>query len=184
MCWCLQTTVARLECAGVTVSVGIAPNLSATRCERTLSGEIRETRRSTWGRFCAQSRMAAAASVAYPCPQNARVNAQPSSGLPACAHVDGVQSRVSKIITPAWPTTCGSAAAVSKTNAPTPSVLQPSSIPSMIARTSSTAETRSLPKPCITSASEKRSYRSSASCGAGTRRQSLSVWRRCSNWSR
>ena len=80
MCWCLQTTVARLECAGVTVSVGIAPNLSATRCERTLSGEIRETRRSTWGRFCAQSRMAAAASVAYPCPQNARVNAQPSSG--------------------------------------------------------------------------------------------------------
>ena len=39
----LQTPVARLESAGVTVSVGIAPSLSATRWERTLSGEIRET---------------------------------------------------------------------------------------------------------------------------------------------
>src|SRR5437773_6867943 len=77
----LQMTVVRFECAGVTVSVGIAPSLSATRWERTLSGEIRETSRSIFGRSCAQSRMAAAASVAYPCPQCARVKAQPSSGL-------------------------------------------------------------------------------------------------------
>ena len=76
---CLQTTVARFECAGVTVSVGIAPSLSATRCERALSGEIRETSGPISTRFRAQSRIAAAASVAYPRPQNARVNAQPSS---------------------------------------------------------------------------------------------------------
>src|SRR4051812_15154416 len=66
-----QTTVVRFECAGVRVSVGIAPSLSATRWERTLSGEIRETSRSIFGRSCAQSRMAAAASVAYPCPSAA-----------------------------------------------------------------------------------------------------------------
>src|SRR5919198_2497405 len=77
---CLQTTVVRLESTGVTVSVGVAPSLSATRWERTLSGGIRETSRSMFGRLCAQSRMAAAASVAYPCPQCARVKAQPSSG--------------------------------------------------------------------------------------------------------
>ena len=77
---CLQTTVVRFESAGVTVSVGIAPSLSATRWERTLSGEIRETSRSIFGRSYAQLRMAAAASVAYPCPQCVRAKAQPSSG--------------------------------------------------------------------------------------------------------
>jgi energy-coupling factor transporter ATP-binding protein EcfA2 len=77
---CLQTTVFRFESAGVMVSAGIAPSLSATCWERTLSGEIRETSRSMHRQACAQSRMAAAASVAYPCPQCARVNAQPSSG--------------------------------------------------------------------------------------------------------
>jgi hypothetical protein len=43
---CLQTTAFRFESAGMTVSVGVAPSLSATRWERTLSGEIRETSRS------------------------------------------------------------------------------------------------------------------------------------------
>jgi hypothetical protein len=58
----VQTTVVRFECAGVTVSVGIAPSLSAMRWERTSSGEIKETSRSMFGRSCAQSRIAAAAS--------------------------------------------------------------------------------------------------------------------------
>lgn len=40
---CLQTTAVRPESEGVTVSAGVAPSLSATRCERTLSGEISET---------------------------------------------------------------------------------------------------------------------------------------------
>ena len=40
---CFQTTVVRPECTGMTVSVGTAPSLSATRCERMLSGEISET---------------------------------------------------------------------------------------------------------------------------------------------
>jgi hypothetical protein len=59
---------------------------------------------------------------------------------------------------------------------PGPSVLQPPIIPSSImARTSSTTETGSLPNPRMTSASANRSYRASASPGAGARRQSLSV---------
>ena len=60
-----------------------------------------------------------------------------------------------------------------------PMVLHPPIIPSWImTRTSSTTETGSLPNPCMTSASANRSYRASASPGAGARRQSLSVWRR------
>src|SRR3954454_18531361 len=54
------------------VSVGIAPSRFATRWERTFSGEISETSRSIFGRSNAQSRMAAAASVAEPRPQHAR----------------------------------------------------------------------------------------------------------------
>src|SRR6266540_2844323 len=77
---CLQTTVFCFVCAGVTVSVGVAPSLSATRSERTLLGEIKETSRSMDRDLYAQSRMAAAASVAYPKPQCARIRAQPSSG--------------------------------------------------------------------------------------------------------
>ena len=57
-----------------------APSLSATRSERTLSDEIRETSRSMDRQSYAHSRMAAAASVAYPWPQCARIKAHPSSG--------------------------------------------------------------------------------------------------------
>jgi hypothetical protein len=77
---CLQTTVFRLESMGVTVSVGVAPSFSATRWERTLSGEIRETSPLMDRDSRAQSRIAMAASVAYPCPQCARIKPQPSSG--------------------------------------------------------------------------------------------------------
>ena len=92
------------------------------------------------------------------------------------AQVEGVQLRVSKIMRPAWPTTCRSVPVVTRMKAPSPSVLQPPIIPSSImARTSSTTETGSLPNPCMTSASANRSYRASASRGVGARRQSLSV---------
>ena len=117
----LQTTAVRPESEGVTVSAGIAPSLSATRWERTLSGVIRDTSRSLGRRSCAQSRIAAAASVAYPRPQCSRIKAQPSSScawLPAFARVDGVQPRVSKIMRPAWPTTRRCAEAVSRTKGP------------------------------------------------------------------
>ena len=124
----LQATAVRPESEGVTDSVGIAPSLSATRCERTLSGVISDTSRSSGRRSCAQSRIDAAASVAYPRPQCSRIKAQPSSScawLPALARVDGVQSRVSKIMSPAWPTTRGCAEAVSRTKGQDPPVLHP-----------------------------------------------------------
>ena len=59
---CRQTTVSCIVSAGVTVSVGVAPILRATRSERTFAGEISETSMSIGRHSYAQSRMAAAAS--------------------------------------------------------------------------------------------------------------------------
>ena len=174
----LQTTAVRPESEGVTVSAGIAPSLSATRWERTLSGVIRDTSRSSGRRSCAQSRIAEAASVAYPRPQCSRIKAQPSSScawLPAFARVDGVQSRASKIMRPAWPTTRPFAEAVSRTKGPSPPVLHPAMPSSVMTSASSSDETGSLPKACMIPRSVKRSYKASASAEVGIRRQSLSV---------
>ncbi len=173
-----QTTAVRPESEGVTVSAGIAPSLFATRCERTLSGVIRDTSRSSGRRSCAQSRIAAAASVAYPRPQCSRIKAQPSSScawLPAVARVDGVQPRVSKIMRPAWPTTRLCAEAVSRMKGPSSPVLHSAMPSSVMTCASSSVETGSLPRACMIPTSAKRSYKASASAEVGIRRQSRSV---------